>query len=334
MNITTLPVYSASSERYNDNENFRKCGNSGLYLPSFSLGYWWNFGDIDPFLESREKTLFAFDNGIFCFDLANNYGPPFGAAEETFGRILKRDLAPYRNEIVITTKAGYDMWEGPNGRGSSRRMLLTSLEGSLKRLGVDYVDIFYSHRYDENVPMEETALALKHIVDSGKAVYVGLSNYPADKLAEMSTLLRQEKVPCIIYQARLSLLNFKSQQSTLDCCTGRQLGITAYSPLAKGVLTSKYLHNIPVDSRAYNGKHLSTADINAETLHKVAQLNQIAQQRNQSLAQMALSWLLAQGNITSVILGPRTKQQLEESLAAAGNIVFTQDEIDAINSII
>ena len=334
MNITTEPVFSASPSRYDGNSmTFRKCGVSGLTLPSLSLGFWWNFGGIDPFRLSKEKVLYSFDNGIFCFDLANNYGPPYGSAEETFGRIFNQALRPYRQEIVVTTKAGYDMWEGPNGRGSSRRMLIMSLEQSLKRMNLDYVDIFYSHRYDETVPVEETMMALCDIVRHGKAIYVGLSNYPADKLKEALNILRENKVPVVIYQGRHNLFARENEKDIIGILRENGLGYTPFSPLAKGLLSNKYLDGIPEDSRASLGKHFDTGAINPDTLDRLQRLNDLARDRGQSLAQMAVSWLLSWKETTSVIIGPRTMEQLKDTLPAVHKASFSHEEIQLINSL-
>lgn len=334
MSITTLPVYSASPQRYrNSTMNFRKCGVSGLTLPSLSLGFWWNFGAVDSLQQSRDKMLWAFDNGIFCFDLANNYGPPYGTAEETFGNVYERNLRPYRQELVITTKAGYDMWEGPNGVGSSRRMLITSLEQSLRRMKLDYVDIFYSHRYDASTPLEETMLALADIVRSGKAIYVGLSNYPAPRLREALQLLEELKVPVVIYQGRHNMLVRDNEKEIIDILRDKGLGYTPYSPLAKGLLSDKYLNGIPSDSRAFLGKHFDIAELSAERLKTIASLNELAASRKQTLAQMAISWLLFNQAVTSVIIGPRTIEQLKTSVEAVFNDKFTDEEIQIINSL-
>lgn len=333
MSTTIESEYVASANRYMGNMKFRKSGESGLILPVLSLGFWWNFGAVDPLAESKGKMLYAFDNGIYCFDLANNYGPPYGSAEETFGTIYERNLKPYRNELVITTKAGYDMWAGPTGTGSSRRMLITSLEQSLKRMRLDYVDIFYSHRYDANVPLEETMLALYDIVRSGKAIYVGLSNYPAKELKCCLDLLKELKVPCIIYQGRHNLFARDNEKDIESVLQKYGIGYTAFSPLAKGVLTDKYLHGIPEDSRAFLGKHFDLNDINKSKIDKVKLLNEIADSRSQSMAQMAISWLINRDKMTSVIIGPRTMQQLKEMIEAVNRIEFTPEEIKIIDKI-
>lgn len=334
MKITVDQVFSASPDRYEpDVMKSRRCGNSGLSLSELSLGFWWNFGGIDPFYSSREKVLWAFDNGIYCFDLANNYGPPYGTGEETLGRLMLSDLKPYRHELVITTKAGYDMWEGPNGKGSSRKMLLTSIDESLKRMNIEYVDIFYSHRFDVETPLEETALALHRIVSSGKAIYTGLSNYPAPELKKMLALLKELKVPCIIYQGRHNFFARDNEKELLPILEKNSIGYTPFSPLAKGLLTDKYLKGIPEDSRASLGKHFNNDDINERTLAQISELNEIAHSRGQSLAQMSVSWLLNMKETTSVIIGPRTLDQLKELHASIRNTSFTSDEISNINRI-
>lgn len=334
MTLTTEPVYSAAADRYSpDKMKCRRCGDSGLILPALSLGFWWNFGAIDSYQSSKEKVLYAFDNGIFCFDLANNYGPPFGSAEETFGKIFRQSLHPYRQEMIVTTKAGYDMYEGPNGRGSSRRMLITSLEQSLKRMNLDYVDIFYSHRYDGETPLEETMGALADIVSQGKAIYVGLSNYPADKLKQALDILKSRHVPVVIYQGRHNLLARDNERGVMDVLESERIGYTAFSPLAKGLLSNKYLQGIPEDSRAALGKHFNNADINEAMIEKLGKLNELAASRNQSLAQMAVSWLLSMPAVTSVIIGPRTLDQLKDTIPAVHKTTFTQEEINIINSL-
>ena len=327
-------IYSAASYRYNEQTmRFNRCGNSGLTLPALSLGFWWNFGAIDPLEESKRKILKSFDNGIFCFDLANNYGPPFGTAEETFGIIYDKNLKAYRQELVVTTKAGYEMWDGPNGIGSSRKMLVTSLESSLKRMRLDYVDIFYSHRYDSSTPLEETMLALYDIIRQGKAIYVGLSNYPPDILKEAIAILKELKVPCIIYQGRHNLFSRECEEDIIPLIKDLGIGYTPFSPLAKGVLTDKYIAGIPHDSRAFLGKHFMEIELSEKRMTAVKQLNEIALARRQSLAQMSISWLLAKSYVTSVIIVPRTIEQLEDLLPAVFKTEFNDDETILINSI-
>lgn len=326
--------YTPSENRYDGVMPCRRCGDSGLMLPSLSLGFWWNFGGINPLAESREKILAAFDSGIFCFDLANNYGPPYGYAERTFGEVYDRDLRPYRHEMVVTTKAGYDMWPGPNGIGSSRKMLFTSIDESLKRMKLDYVDIFYSHRYDGVTPIEETMQALIDIVRSGRALYAGLSNYPMDKLEKASSYLKSHDCPCIIYQGRYNMNVRDVETAQLPFAKSQGIGFTAFSPLAQGLLTDKYLGGIPSDSRAANGRYLTEASVTHELVECARQLDFIASQRGQTLAQMAVSWLLAQDGVTSVIIGPRTIGQLNDLVRAVDNTAFTDDEMAAIDCIL
>ena len=326
--------YKADSGRYDGRMPYRKCGNSGIRLPELSLGFWWNFGGINPLEESREKILYAFDHGITCFDLANNYGPPFGTAEQTFGRVYKDNLRPYRNEMIVTTKAGYNMWEGPYGCGSSRKMLMASIDDSLRRMNLDYVDIFYSHRYDPETPIDETMQALVDIVRQGKALYVGLSRYPVDKLLYAMKYLQESNVPCLIYQGRYNLLDRGVEQNILRTLSASGIGFTAFCPIAQGILTDKYLNGIPADSRVGKGHYLTEKDISADVLRKVAALNAVALRRGQTLAQMATAWLLAREEVTSVIIGPRTTAQLIDSLGAVTNTSFDNEELKEIDKIL
>ena len=335
MAAPTFPTrYCPNPERYDGRMEYRKCGNSGIQLPAFSLGFWWNFGGIDPMESSRERILYAFDQGITCFDLANNYGPPFGAAEETFGRVFHDNLRPHRHEIIVTTKAGNNMWEGPYGRGSSRKMLMTSIDESLQRMNLDYVDIFYSHRYDEHTPLDETMQALADIVRQGKALYVGLSNYPVDKLLYAVKYLQDNNIHCLIYQGKYNLLYRNVETNMLDTLNAQGIGFTAFCPIAQGILTDKYLNGIPADSRVGKGHYLKPDDVAPEILQKVAALNHMAQRRGQTLAQMATAWLLANQSVTSVIIGPRTTDQLKDSIGALRNTAFTPEELDEINLIL
>ena len=326
--------YKADSGRYDGRMPYRKCGNSGIRLPELSLGFWWNFGGINPLEESREKILYAFDHGITCFDLANNYGPPFGTAEQTFGRVYKDNLRPYRNEMIVTTKAGYNMWEGPYGCGSSRKMLMASIDDSLRRMNLDYVDIFYSHRYDPETPIDETMQALVDIVRQGKALYVGLSKYPVDKLLYAMKYLQESNVPCLIYQGRYNMLDRGVEQNILRTLSASGIGFTAFCPIAQGILTDKYLNGIPADSRVGKGHYLTEKDISADVLRKVAALNAVALRRGQTLAQMATAWLLAREEVTSVIIGPRTTAQLIDSLGAVANTSFDNEELKEIDKIL
>lgn len=326
--------YKADSNRYDGRMEYRKCGNSGIKLPALSLGFWWNFGGVNPLEESREKILYAFDQGITCFDLANNYGPPFGTAEQTFGRVYKDNLRPYRNEIIVTTKAGYNMWEGPYGFGSSRKMLMASLDDSLRRMNLDYVDIFYSHRYDEHTPLDETMQALVDIVRQGKALYVGLSNYPVDKLLYATKYLQDNNVHCLIYQGKYNMMFRDVEQNMLKTLVASGIGFTAFCPVAQGILTNKYLNGIPADSRIGKGHYLTTNDICPEVLEKVARLNDLALQRGQTLAQMAVAWILSNEATTSVIIGPRTMEQLKDNLGALKNTSFSGEERRMIDEIL
>ena len=326
--------YKADSNRYDGRMEYRKCGNSGIKLPALSLGFWWNFGGVNPLEESREKILYAFDQGITCFDLANNYGPPFGTAEQTFGRVYKDNLRPYRNEIIVTTKAGYNMWEGPYGFGSSRKMLMASLDDSLRRMNLDYVDIFYSHRYDENTPLDETMQALVDIVRQGKALYVGLSNYPVDKLLYATKYLQDNNVHCLIYQGKYNMMFRDVEQNMLKTLMSSGIGFTAFCPVAQGILTNKYLNGIPADSRIGKGHYLTEKDIRPEVLDKVARLNDMALQRGQTLAQMAVAWILANEATTSVIIGPRTMEQLKDNLGALKKTCFSDEERRMIDEIL
>lgn len=327
--------YKASPTRYDDEMmNYRKCGNSGIKLPLLSLGFWWNFGGIDPYATSLAKVRYAFDHGITCFDLANNYGPPFGSAEETFGKIYDSNFRPYRHEMVITTKAGYNMWDGPYGIGSSRKMLMTSLDESLRRMRLDYVDIFYSHRYDPETPIEEAMQALVDIVKSGKALYIGLSNYPIERLEEAVAYLEGEKVHPLIYQGKYNLMVRDVEKKHVDFLKQHKIGMTAFSPIAQGILTSKYLNGVPADSRIAKGHYLTTANIPPELIAKLVKLNEMASSRNQTLAQMATAWLLAKEYVTSVIIGPRTVEQLADSMDSIRNISFTEDELTTIDKIL
>ena len=326
--------YKASEDRYSEGKmTYKRCGNSGIKLPLLSLGFWWNFGGIDSFEESRAKIRYAFDNGITCFDLANNYGPPFGSAEETFGRVFTQDLKPYRHEMIVTTKAGYNMWDGPYGVGSSRKMMITSLEESLKRMNLDYVDIYYSHRYDGETPVEETMQALIDVVRQGKALYVGLSNYPVEVLGKAVAYLEAANVHPLIYQGKYNMMIRDVEKDHFAFLEEKGIGFTAFSPIAQGVLSDKYLNGIPADSRVGRGRYLTHATVTPEILEKVRNLNEIAQQRGQSLAQMAVAWILSHQPVTSVIIGPRTIEQFKDSLGY-GNTHFTDEEIGLIDSIL
>ncbi|MEV3925227.1 L-glyceraldehyde 3-phosphate reductase [Actinomadura coerulea] len=323
-------TFAADSERY-ERLPYRRCGRSGLKLPAISLGLWHNFGDDRPLDVQRAILRRAFDLGVTHFDLANNYGPPYGSAETNFGRVLREDLAPYRDEIIISTKAGYDMWPGPYGEWGSRKYLLASLDQSLRRMGVDYVDIFYSHRFDPETPLEETMGALDRAVRSGKALYAGISSYSPERTAEAAAILREMGTPLLIHQPSYSMLNRWIEGGLLDTLDREGAGCIAFSPLAQGMLTGKYLDGVPEGSRASRGTSLSTSLLTEDNLRHVRTLNRIAEGRGQSLAQMALAWSLRDGRVTSALIGASSVAQLEENLAALDRLDFTPDELAAID---
>jgi L-glyceraldehyde 3-phosphate reductase len=323
--------FTPSSDRY-ERMLYRRSGRSGLLLPAISLGLWHNFGHDDRPLETgRSIVRRAFDLGITHFDLANNYGPPYGSAEENFGRILKDDLAPYRDELVISTKAGYDMWPGPYGEWGSRKYLLSSLDQSLRRMGLDYVDIFYSHRFDPETPLEETMGALDTAVRRGKALYAGVSSYSAVKTAEAFAILRELGTPLVIHQPSYSMLNRWIEDELLDTLGELGIGCIVFSPLAQGMLTDKYLTGIPEGSRATRDSSLSPDLITEETLAKIRALNEIAAARGQSLAQLALAWTLRDPRVTSTLIGASSVEQLEANVAALERLDFTEDELAEID---
>jgi L-glyceraldehyde 3-phosphate reductase len=324
-------TYLAAQDRYEKKMPYRRCGRSGLDLPEVSLGLWQNFGDDRPIDTQRAILRRAFDLGVTHFDLANNYGPPYGSAEINFGRILREDLRPYRDELVISTKAGYDMWPGPYGDHGSRKYLLASLDQSLARMGLDYVDIFYSHRSDPDTPLEETMGALATAVSSGRALYAGISSYNAQRTERAAAILRDLGVPLLIHQPSYSMLNRWIEEDLLDTLGREGIGCIAFSPLAQGVLTGKYLKGIPEGSRATLGGSLTRDQISERTSGHVLALDTIARQRGQSLAQMALSWALRDERITSVLIGASSVAQLEENLAAAGHADFTDEELAEID---
>lgn len=309
-------IYTASAQRYADAEAFyQRCGNSGVLLPKVSLGFWHNFGGVDPYERSRAITHYAFDHGITHFDLANNYGPPYGSAEETMGRLMTDDFRQYRDELFIATKAGYDMWEGPYGSWGSRKHLMASLDQSLKRMNLDYVDLFYSHRYDPNTPLEETLQAMADIVHSGKALYLGISRWPLEALRFADKYLRERNVPILIYQGKLNMLNREPQQEgIIDYCAEHGIGFISFSPLAQGLLTDRYLHGIPEGSRMSKEKFLRHDMLTPELLEHLQQLNKQAEERGETLAEMALSWILLQKGVTSVLVGASSVEQLEKNL--------------------
>ena len=328
------PVYAASPDRYSCGMKYRRCGRSGILLPEISLGLWHNFGDVDTLSASRDKLHYAFDHGITHFDLANNYGPSYGSAEETFGQIMKTSFAPYRDELFISTKAGHDMWPGPYGEWGSRKYLMASLNQSLKRMNLDYVDIFYSHRYDPETPLEETMQALADIVHQGKALYVGISKYPADKARDAYSYLKAEKVPCLLYQGRYNIINKEPQeQGILDEAKEDGVGFIAFSPLAQGILTDRYLNGIPEDSRVGRGGYLKKESLTDDVMQKVRALNEIASGRGQTLAEMSLAWLLKDDLVTSVIVGASSVEQLAKNLKAIDNTHFDEEELKIINQL-
>ena len=310
---------------------YARCGRSGLHLPRISLGLWQNFGGAAPYRDAREMVLKSFDHGITHFDLANNYGPPPGSAEENFGRILARDLAAHRDELIVSTKAGYDMWPGPYGEWGSRKYLLASLDQSLKRLGLEYVDIFYSHRYDPGTPLEETMGALETAVRSGRALYVGISSYSAEKTRQAVRILRELKTPCLIHQPSYSMLNRWIEKELLQTLDQEGVGCIAFSPLAQGLLTAKYLTAIPESSRAAQGASFSKGMLSERNLINVRALNEIAQQRGQSLAQMAIAWVLRRPAVTSALIGASRWSQIEECLGALGALQFSAAELASID---
>jgi L-glyceraldehyde 3-phosphate reductase len=314
---------------------YRRCGISGIQLPEISLGLWHNFGGVDEKSNYQQIIWHAFDAGITHFDLANNYGPPPGSAETNFGEILKKDFSQHRDELIISTKAGYTMWQGPYGDWGSRKYLLASLDQSLKRMGLDYVDIFYSHRPDPNTPLEETMGALSATVQQGKALYVGISNYPADQAAKAIQLLKASGTPCLIHQPKYSMFVRWVEEGLLDVLEKNGVGCIAFSPLAQGLLTNKYLNGIPADSRA--GKEhgaLQAASITPDVLNQIAQLQILATNRNQSLAQMAIAWLLKDQRVSSVLIGASSVAQLKDNIAALENLAFSAEELLHIEQIL
>ena len=324
-------TYIADPVRYDGKMPYRRSGRSGLQLPTVSLGLWQNFGDESPLSTQRAILRRAFDLGVTHFDLANNYGPPFGSAEINFGRLFREDFLPYRDELVISTKAGYDMWPGPYGEWGSRKYLLASLDQSLKRMGVEYVDIFYSHRFDPDTPLEETMGALDTAVRSGKALYAGISSYSPERTTDAAAILRSLGTPLLIHQPSYSMLNRWIEGGLLDVLEAEGAGCIAFSPLAQGLLTTKYLDGVPAGSRASRNGSLSQDQLTDQTLAHVRALNGIAAERGQSLAQMAISWTLRDPRVTSALVGASSVAQLEENLAAAGKTAFAPEEIAAID---
>jgi L-glyceraldehyde 3-phosphate reductase len=326
-------AYEAASARYSDMQ-YRVCGKSGLKLPALSLGLWHNFGDTTPLSVQREILRTSFDLGITHFDLANNYGPPYGSAETNFGRLFKEDFKPYRDELLISSKAGWDMWPGPYGQGGgSRKYVLASLDQSLQRMGLDYVDIFYSHRFDADTPLEETAGALATAVQQGKALYIGISSYSPAKTSEMVKLLREYKVPLLIHQPAYNMLNRWIEHELLDTLEQAGAGTIAFTPLAQGLLTGKYLNGVPADARVNKagGDSLRQEHLNQQNLEHVRKLNDIAQRRGQSLAQMALAWTLRDPRVTSALIGASKPEQVRENVGALKNLAFSNDELAEID---
>jgi L-glyceraldehyde 3-phosphate reductase len=324
-----------SPDRYSNPGLYRRCGRSGLKLPLLSLGLWHNFGSADNFPNSRSLVLRAFDQGITHFDLANNYGPPPGSAETTFRFIFREELSAYRDELIVSTKAGYDMWEGPYGNWGSRKYLLSSLDQSLKRLGLDYVDIFYSHRPDPETPLEETMGALAHAVRSGKALYVGISNYDAAQTERAAKILRDMGTPCLIHQPKYNMFDRGPERGLLDALSREGIGGIAFCPLAQGMLTGRYLNGIPADSRAsHDPRFLKPESITPEKLSRIRRLDAMAKERGQSLAQMALAWVLRQPAITSALIGASRTSQIDENVGALRNLAFSPDELKSIEAIL
>ena len=321
-------IYTPASDRYTNSVGYQFCGKSGLKLPLISLGLWHNFGDVDDAAEALKMIHFAFDRGITHFDLANNYGTPYGSAEKNFGKIMKDHFSAYRDEIIISTKAGHDMWPGPYGDGSSRKYLIASLNQSLQRLNVDYVDIFYSHRYDATTPLEETMGALSDMVKQGKALYIGISKYPEDKAHEAYQILKRNGTPCLINQDRYNIFTRHIEQNVLPLAEENGVGFIAFSPLAQGLLSDKYIHGIPENSRAaHSYGFLQKNQITPEVVTKISKLNEMAANRGQTLAQMALAWCLRTPEVNSVIVGASSVKQLQDNIDAIQNTTFSNDEL-------
>ena len=324
-------TYVADAKRY-ERIPYRRCGRSGLDLPAISLGLWQNFGGVDNFETGRAILRRAFDRGVTHFDLANNYGPPYGSAEENFGRWLERDFRPYRDQLVISTKAGYDMWPGPYGQWGSRKYLIASLDQSLKRMGLDYVDIFYSHRLDPKTPLEETMGALDHVVRQGKALYVGISSYSPEATRRAAAILKDLGTPCLIHQPSYSMLNRWIEKGLLDALAELGIGCIGFSPLAQGMLSDKYLKGVPDGSRATKGGSLQQKHLSDAALGHIKALGEIAKRRGQTLAQMALAWTLRDARVTSALIGARTVEQLDDSLDACNKLAFAKEELAEIDT--
>jgi len=328
-------MYQPASNRYDNAAFYRRCGRSGIKLPLISLGLWHNFGGVDSFENARAIARRAFDLGITHFDLANNYGPPYGSAETTFGRLLQLDLMPHRDELIISTKAGYDMWPGPYGEWGSRKYLLASLDQSLRRMGLEYVDIFYHHRPDPETPLEETAGALAQAVRSGKALYAAISNYGPEATARIASLLRDLGTPCLIHQPKYSMFERTPERGLLDTLSKEGIGSIVFSPLAQGLLTNRYLSGVPADSRAgHDPRFLKPEHITPERLACIRSLDAIAKRRGQSLAQMALAWVLRQPAVTTALIGASKPQQVDDCVGTAKNLNFSQDELAEIEKIL
>lgn len=329
------PIYNPSPQRYDGDMQYRRSGKSGILMSALSLGFWHNFGSISTYANAQAIAHCAFDNGITCFDLANNYGPTYGTAEETFGHLMDKSFRPYRDEMFITTKAGYDMWPGPYGNFGSRKYLFSSLDQSLKRMHLDYVDLFYSHRFDPNTPLEETLQALVDIVRSGKALYAGISNYPKEAALYAYNYLKERDVPCLAYQGKVNMFHLDSiKQGIITDAEANGVGYVAFSTLAQGLLTNKYINGIPEGSRMARREHLTPEALTPEVLEKIKALNAIAQERGESLADMALAWVLRIQGVTTAIVGPSSVTQLQESLKVLNSQPFSDEQIAKINAII
>ena len=328
------PIYSPAPDRYENGMKYRRCGKSGILLPEISLGFWHNFGDVDTLSNSMDMAHYAFDHGICHFDLANNYGPSYGSAEETFGLLMKKSFMPYRDELFISSKAGYDMWPGPYGNWGSRKYLMASLHQSLKRMNLEYVDLFYSHRYDPETPLEETLQALVDIVRQGKALYVGISRWPKEAAQVAYDYLAAHDVPCLIYQGCYNLFNREPEEmGVLKQAKENGAGFIVFSPLAQGLLTDRYLNGIPEDSRIAHGGHLKKEALTEKRLQQIKALNEIALRRGQTLAEMALAWILKDDYVTSVIIGSSSVNQLEKNLKALDSAPFSAEELEEIEGI-
>lgn len=328
------PIYSPSANRYDSTMKYRRCGKSGILLPEISLGMWQNFGQTSPLSNSIEILHYAFDHGITHFDLANNYGPPYGTAEQTFGHVMKHSFMPYRDELFISTKAGYDMWPGPYGNWGSRKYLFSSLNQSLKRMNLEYVDLFYIHRYDPETPLEETLQALVDIVHQGKALYIGISRWPYEATQFAYKYLAERNVPCLIYQGRYHIFDRAPEtEGILKQAKENGTGFIGFSPLAQGLLTDRYLNGIPQDSRIAHGGHLKKEALTETTLCRISALNEVAKRRGQTLAEMALAWILKDDMVTSVIVGVSSTAQLEKNLKAISNTTFSSEELQEIENI-